>query len=200
MENRTISYYSSHAEEYANSTWDARMSGIYSHFIPLLKERSSILDLGCGSGRDTAYFISKGFSVTAVDGTPELCRIAEQNTGCSVRCMLFEDLDYIDAFDGVWACSSLLHVKKESLPDIFRKIHRALRNNGYFYSSFKYGDAECERSGRDFTDLNAEEFLSIATGAGFSPVDIFITGDARIGREHEKWLNAIVKKAMPQLE
>ena len=194
MEDRNIAYYRNNAEAYAESTLGAEMSGIYSHFLPLLPRNGTILDLGCGSGRDAACFISQGFKVTAVDGSAELCRIAERNAGISVRCMLFEELDYIDAFDGVWACASLLHAGIGSLPDIFNRINAALRAGGYFYSSFKYGRGMREQGGRIFTYLDEAGFRSLADEAGFACTDIFISADACKGREAERWLNAVVKK------
>lgn len=134
------------------------------------------------------------FSVEAVDGTPELCMIAEKNTGLNVRCMRFDELDYVDEFDGVWACASLLHLEREDLPDVFWKIRRAIREGGVFYCSFKYGTSSYERNGRFFTDLDEESFISLASETGFSSLDLFRSEDVRKNRSGEQWLNAISRK------
>ena len=194
MSDKTIDYYSRNSEEYAGDTFSADMSDIYGRFLPYIQENGRILDLGCGSGRDAACFSSMGFSVEAVDGTPELCMIAEKNTGLNVRCMRFDELDYVDEFDGVWACASLLHIEREDLPDVFRKIRRALREGGVFYCSFKYGTSSYERNGRFFTDLDEESFISLASETGFSSLDLFRSGDVRKDRSGEQWLNAISRK------
>lgn len=109
--------------------------------------------------------------------------------------MYFQDLNFDNEFDGVWACASLLHVEKGELPDILVKITKALKGGGILYVSFKYGDFSGERNGRFFRDLNDESFEALI-------VDIpelvlrekYISMDVRPGRENENWLNAIVIK------
>ena len=189
----TLDYYGINASLYSARTLEADLSDIYSRFTACLDKGMSILDLGCGSGRDSLYFRSLGFDVTAADGCEEMCRIAGQNTGLKVRKLCFDELDYASAFDAVWACSSLLHVPSVRLEAVFRLIHRALKPEGVFYSSFKYGSFEGERDGRYFTNLTEKSFSAFCTGL-FAPADIWISGDVCPGRENVKWLNAIVRK------
>lgn len=92
------------------------------------------------------------------------------------------------------ACASLLHLEREDLPDVFRKIHRALREGGVFYCSFKYGTSSYEMNGRFFTDFDEKSFISLASETGFSPLDLFRSGDVRKNRSGEQWLNAISRK------
>ena len=191
MDESTLSYYSANAEAYDAETFHADMRHIYGMFRPLIPPGGRILDLGCGTGRDSAYFLSLGYSVEAIDGTPELCRIAALNTGLDVRCMDFMDLDLQDAFDGAWACASLLHLRRAELPDAMRRIHRALHGSGVLYCSFKYGTSCGERGGRYYTDLDEGSFRALASASGFRPISISITGDVRSGHADERWLNAV---------
>ena len=114
---------------------------------------SYILDFGCGSGRDTKYFLEHGYWVDAVDGSVELCRIASEFTGIEVRQMLFQELQEKEKYDGIWACASVLHVPKIELANILQKMCNAVKTDGIIYTSFKYGDFEGERSGRFFSDF-----------------------------------------------
>lgn len=91
-------------------------------FLMLLPSNSLILDFGCGSGRDTRYFLDRGYRVEAVDGSEKLCEIAHRNTGIEVRHMLFSELDVENVYDGIWACASILHVPRALLPDILEMI------------------------------------------------------------------------------
>ena len=110
-------------------------------------------------------------------------------------CQTFAELDFDAAFDGVWACASLLHVPYAELTDIFGKVARALRPGGFLYASFKYGDFEGERNGRYFTDLDEERLAAlIEPVAGLAIVETFITGDVRDGRRDEHWLNVVGMK------
>lgn len=185
---KTLRYYDEHAAAFTADTVTTDMSSIQEAFIRQLEPGAHILDLGCGSGRDTKLFLSKGFAVTPVDGSAEMCTIAKANTGLEVRQLLFKDLDYDDDFDAVWACASLLHVPSKELPHIFALIHRALKGRGLLYCSFKHGTFEGERNGRFFTDLT-EDGIEKLLPPLFSPTRIWTTSDARPGRSGERWLN-----------
>ena len=111
-EQKTIEYYNSKAEEFYESTVNADMSDQYYLFEKYLGDGTHILDCGCGSGRDSKHFLENGFKVTAIDGSEELCKKASELTGLEVKHMYFQDLNFDNDFDGVWACASLLHVEK----------------------------------------------------------------------------------------
>lgn len=192
-QDHTIECYDTNASAFASDTVNVDISTIQDAFLSYLKEGSKILDLGCGTGRDSKYFLSKGFMAIPCDGSAGMCRIAEKNTGIKVRQLLFENLDYNNEFDGIWACSSLLHVPSSSLRGIFSLVHKALKKNGIFYFSFKYGSFEGDRKGRYFTDLT-EKAIDEYIEKLFAPLQIWITNDARPGRNEEKWLNVIARK------
>ena len=191
----TLDYYNQNHEAYYTDTVHADVSGLYAHFEPLLPLGAKIIDIGCGSGRDAKHFMEAGYTVTAIDGSRELCRQAEELLGVPVLCMLFDEIDYDAEFDAGWACSSLLHVPKAELPDVMRRICRALKPGGVFYASFKYGDSERVSSGRLFSDYSENDLPSMTSSTeGFTLVEYWISSDVRKDRADEKWLNVIWKK------
>ena len=153
MSDKTLEYYNTNAEKFVESTCSVDFSQVQCEFLNLLRTESYILDFGCGSGRDTKYFLEHGYQVDAVDGSMELCRIASEFTGIEVRQMLFQELQEKEKYDGIWACVSILHVPKIELADILQKMCNAVKVGGIIYTSFKYGNFEGERSGRFFCDF-----------------------------------------------
>lgn len=194
----TLTYYNKNATQFYNNTISADMSKTIKKFIQTLPLAAThILDLGCGSGRDSLNFLNQGYQVTAIDGSPELCKKATALIGQPVICQRFEDINYQNQFDGIWACASILHVQKSFLPDTFQKLTNALKPNGTMYVSFKYGDFEGDRGGRYFTDLTETSFASIiAPITNLRLIESFITTDVRPGRQDERWLNVIMKKVL----
>lgn len=181
MEN-TIDYYNKNAKKFIDGTVSVDFKYIQDIFLKLLPEHAKILDFGCGSGRDTKYFLEQGLLVDAMDGSLELCKAASEYTGINVKHMLFQDLKVKEFYDGIWACASILHVKKTELPDIIRKMSLATKENGIIYVSFKYGDYEGERNGRYFTDMTEISMKKVL--ADFPKLKIekqWITSDVRDG-------------------
>lgn len=193
--NTTISFYNTNTSSFVESTQSVQMTEAWNRFTSKIPASSLILDFGCGSGRDTKYFLEHGYQVEATDGSEELCKAAKEFTGIEIKNQLFTELSEVEKYDAVWACSSILHASSEDLVIIIKKIWTALRENGIFYTSFKYGDFEGERNGRYFTDFTEETFATlIRKSADFEIVETWITGDVRPGRENEKWLNVILHK------
>lgn len=192
---KTILYYDNNAAPFVESTINADMTQLYGFFEKHCKPGGRILDFGCGSGRDTKYFLNQGYLVDAIDGSKELCKIASEYTGVSVKHMLFNELNANEVYDGIWACSSILHVPASELPDILSRLCRALTIGGYLYTSFKYGNFSGNRNGRFFTDFTEETFNAMLLNVpGLHLIETAITGDVRIGREHEQWLNLVLKR------
>ena len=109
--------------------------------------------------------------------------------------MLFQELDEKEKYDGIWACASILHLKRDELPDVFMKMCRALKRGGVLYVSFKYGDFEGERNGRYFTDMTEETAGELLENVPELKIkERWVTGDVRAGRGTEKWLNMILRK------
>lgn len=196
QEDSTLEYYNQNAQSFIDGTISVDFEQTQLKFTNKLTAGAYILDFGCGSGRDTKYFLSKGYQVDATDGSEELCKKASEFTGIEVRQMLFEELDETEKYDGIWACSSILHLEKNALKDVLQKMKAALKPNGVIYTSFKYGDFEGQRNGRYFTDFTLEAFQEyIKQIPGLVTEEYWITGDVRPGRGEEKWLNLILRKS-----
>lgn len=193
---KTIAFYNENAGEFAKKTLNVDFADVQDRFLSALHEGDRILDFGCGSGRDTKYFLSQGFRVDATDGSAELCKLASELTGIHVKQMLFSELDAVGIYDGIWACSSILHLAKDELKNVFIKMIRAAKDNGYIYASFKYGDFEGYRNERYFTDFTEVSFQQFIKGiSGIKMIEYWISADVRPGRSEEKWLNLILQKA-----
>ena len=165
-------------------------------FLAQLAAGASILDFGCGSGRDTKYFLEHGFAVEATDGSAELCKLASAYTGISVKQMLFDELEAVEKYDGIWACASILHLAWADLVVVMQKMVRAVKDGGVIYTSFKYGQFTGERNGRFFTDLDEEGLTRLLKEVGGLEVkELWITGDVRPCRGEEKWLNVLLQKS-----
>lgn len=194
--NETINYYDSNAQKFINDTLETKMTDIQSRFLEYVQPKGHILDLGCGSGRDSLMFIRNGYMVTAVDGSSAMCECAEKIIGQAVFNLTFDKIDFSNEFDAVWACASLLHIPSTELQGVIKKISTALKENGILYCSFKYGDFEGVRNGRYFTDYTEETISDVISKfPELRIVDLWITEDARPERE-EKWVNVIVRKGV----
>ena len=195
MLNKTIDYYNTNAKKFVEGTLNVDFKSTQDKFIAKLPKAGYILDFGCGSGRDTKYFLAKNFKVDAIDGSIELCKIASEYTNIKVCHMYFDELTIVNKYDGIWACSSILHLSLDDLVDVFKRMSKALKDKGIIYTSFKYGDFSGERNGRYFTDMTENSFAKlIANVENLTVEEQWITADVRPQRGNEKWLNLILRK------
>ena len=191
---KTKDYYNNNAQEFVNSTFMVDMQSLYQPFLNLLPDFGRILDLGCGSGRDALAFKNMGYQIEAMDYSAELVMQASDLTGIEVRLQSFYDLDEINTYDGIWACASLLHCERHRLVDVLQRMIQSLKANGVIYMSFKYGDQDREKDGREFTDLNEQQAGELLDH--FNQVSLakqWISIDKRPDRT-EQWLNLLWKK------
>ncbi len=190
-----MDYYENNALAFVESTRLIDMQSLYQPFLALLPTRAHILDAGCGSGRDAKQFIVRGYQVTVFDASKEVAALAEKEIAQPVFVQRFQDIHYRNQFDGIWACASLLHVSTKELPGVFYRLARALKPKGVMYCSFKYGRGEYEKQGRKFTDMDEAGLKALLGKVGMLVIkDVWITPDRRLGRKHERWLNALLRK------
>lgn len=189
-------YYDLHYEQFLNSIKDAHMNDQINRFIKYIKPSCYILDAGCGSGRDSLTFIKLGYKVLSFDASVKMCEIAEQNTKQQVLNLKFEDLNFKDKFDAIWANASLLHVNHKYMNDVFKRLYNALKNDGIMYCSFKCRDADYEKDGRYFTCFNQNNFIEFIKDTKFEIIEMNVSYDSRPERNNEKWLNIILKKGL----
>ena len=190
----TDRYYNTNAKIYFESTITADVSPLREKFLYLIPEGGHILDLGCGSGRDSKAFRDMGYHVSAIDSSEELCKLAREYTGIEVKCADFMSLSEHSVFDGIWACASLLHVSTKDLPIILGKMRDALVQEGIIYASFKYGYFEGERDGRYYTDMTAERFSQFLSNTNsLFIVEEWYSEDV-IKSRNNMWYNVILRK------
>lgn len=193
MDKLTKKYYETNANAYTLLTINTDMHETCDRFLSCMKEKGKILDFGCGSGRDSLYFKKRGYEVTALDGSKALCDYAEKLLQQPVICMDFMAFDECDAYDGIWACASLLHCPKEDLPLILRKLHKALKKVGILYMSFKYGKFTGYRDGRYYQDMNEETLGKLLSDVnGFVIEKVWVSEDVQ--KRQEQWLNVLLRK------
>ena len=191
---KTIDYYNKYAEEFTASTFEVDMESLYQPFLAELLEGARILDVGCGSGRDTLAFKNKGYQVDAIDYSEELVKKASRLTGIPIKLKSFYEVDDYEAYDGIWACASLLHCERTRLKEVIGKLVSALKPNGVLYMSFKYGNGDRQKDGRQFTDLDEAQANDLLEQFdNVQQIQQWITVDQRPDRQ-EKWLNLIWKK------
>ncbi|WP_242482584.1 class I SAM-dependent methyltransferase [Thiocystis violacea] len=172
------------------------MTPLYERFLPLIPAGGPILDAGCGSGRDARAFRDLGYRVSAFDASPAMVEAAARHLDAPVQLLRFQDVRWKDHFDGIWACASLLHVPHAELTDALSRLSDALRPAGALYVSFKYGRGEREHKGRRFTDLDESTLAELLEAVpNLKVLKTWTTGDLRPGREAERWLNALLRKA-----
>ena len=191
----TIEFYNKNAEEFYNATVSADMSETCERFLKYIVPGGKILDAGCDSGRDSLYFLKSGYKVVSIDASEEMVRLSSKLTGQQTLLMKFEDVDFKDEFDGIWACASLLHVPKAKIKSVMTKLAQALKENGIFFGSFKYGEGEEFRGERlfNFYDENSLRVL-ISEIKQLEILEIWITEDVRPGKEGEMWASCLCRR------
>ncbi len=190
----TVQFYDSNAKDFFESTYAVDMLDVYKKFETYLSPHSKILDAGCGSGRDTKHFLDQGHDVLAIDASREMVKLARKLTKIDVKHMTFQELNYVEEFDAIWSCASLLHIKKSDIPLVFSKFIQALTFHGVWYMSFKVGNTEREKDGRLFNDYTEESLrIMLESYSTLNICEIWLTEDRREDRD-DKWINAIVKK------
>ena len=188
----TLSWYRENAIQYAEETRNSLVLDALWEFLSRMKEGGTILDYGSGSGRDSAYFINKGFSVDSLDGSAEMKAQAERLFGIKVKLASFLSLEEKDKYDGIWAQASILHLEEHDLRVALTLIERALKRDGVFYSSFRKGEEDGYENGRWYTNMTEGRFLS------FLPASLYVekiweSQDVRPGVSRT-WLSIICRK------
>lgn len=191
----TVKYYEEHAQEFIESTISADVTELYELFEKHLTPDSIILDLGCGSGRDSKYFVEKGYRVVAIDPSAAMCEQTRELAHIPVYQMKAEQMNFSNEFDAVWACASLLHVPLEEQKNVLQKITEALKPGGVLYASWKYGEGKQIQDERCFINMNEKDLYDILTKIKkLGIIKIWETQDVRNNRKHQKWINILMKR------
>ena len=192
----TLNYYDNNIDSY-KKLWLDDFSSNYNFEIPdiflsYLNKNSKILDMGCGTGRDSKYFKELGHIVKSIDGSLEMCKIASNLLNEEVEQLNFLDINYNNEFDGIFACASLLHLSSEDLLIVLNKISNALKENGILYTCFKYGNSTRVDKGRFYNDMNEEKFIKLLTNV--EDLKILKTWVTQQYKTDTKFINYIIRK------
>lgn len=191
----TLRYYNNNADAFVATTAKVDFHVIQNAFMAYLPPHATVLDVGCGSGRDSLAFLKAGLDVTAIDGSEAICAHASRLLGQKVFCTTFETYHPTHHYDGIWACASLLHLEREALIRVMQTLSDALVCGGCFYASFKYGTTSEMRDGRFFIDMTEQTFYPILQRLpDLKLAQQFITNDARPSHSHERWFNVFLLK------
>jgi SAM-dependent methyltransferase len=196
VDEQTLQFYRSNAQSYA-----AREIATHTRlnrFLARLPAGAAILELGCGAGAASAEMIARGFDVRSTDGSPEMAAEASRRLGRPVETLLFHDLDKVETYDGVWANACLLHVPRDELAPILSLIWRALKPGGYFYASYKTGDADGRDTLNRYYNYPSAEWLRTTYGGAGSWSSLSIEAGEVRGFD-DKWspmLFVVVRKSL----
>lgn len=196
MISSTDKYYEKNSKEYFHRTVGANISHLYKNFLDLLPTGGRILDAGSGSGRDLREFSKLGYSVLGVDSSSALARLAADYSGEKVVVSKFQNINFQSTFDGVWACASLLHCKRNLLPKILKNFHSALTSEGILFISVREGKGHAyAEDGRVYTFYSLRQISSLIESAKFQILSTWKTKDVIKGRDELIWLNILAKKS-----
>ncbi len=193
--NKTLAYYDANANAFVDRTKAADLSKLYNEFLPCIPDGGKILDLGCGSGRDSLHFLKLGYEVVAIDGSEAMCLEAEKVIGQAVQHTDIMEMDMQEKFHGIWACASLLHLTKEELRKVLPELMEILLPDGSMYGSWKYGEEVRVEDGRYFQDFTEEGLRAIFSELGGCTVKKYwISEDVRADKSNVKWSNILISK------
>ncbi|MBL6990926.1 MAG: class I SAM-dependent methyltransferase [Bacteriovoracaceae bacterium] len=183
-------YYVDNAQEFFDRTVNLSLSENYTAFLSIVKAPKKILDVGCGSGRDSKHFIDSGCEVVSVEPSKTLAAMAKEHFNIDVKINRIIDLDYNNLFDGIWANACLLHIPKDELLDNLKVLTKALKPDGILYMSLKWGQGiEVKEDGRLISYYDADEFCSIiAKIPTLKVLSWKQKPDERPGCEGQSWL------------
>lgn len=174
------------------------MQDLYQKFLEHVPNQGRILDAGCGVGRDSRFFLSRGYEVLPFDGSLEMVKLTSNLLGKDALHMLFQDMHFSSEFDAVWANASLLHVPYENLREVLEGFHKALLPSGILYASFKYGTSMRRTEDRIFFDMDEAGIEPYLKGL-FAPLEIWKSADTRstvAPSPDRSWLNFIARRIL----
>lgn len=193
----TIGHYDRMAEPYWIGTRDHDVSQNHAALLEAIKREPpySILDLGCGPGRDLRYFDSLGHEAVGLEGSKELVEMARRHSGCEVLHQDFITLELPESrFDGVFANASLFHVPSQELPQVLRELHASLKPDGVLFCSNPRGNNEEGFSGDRYSCFfDFDTWRNYVTAAGFIEVKHYYRPPGR-PRHQQPWLATIWRK------
>jgi SAM-dependent methyltransferase len=193
----TLEYYDTRAEEFWEGTRDHDVSQNIAALLQYIEGSPpfTLLDFGCGPGRDLKAFTELGHVATGLEGAARFAAMARAHSGCEVWHQDFLRLDLPgNHFDGVFANAVLFHVPSRELPRVLRELHATLKPGGVLFSSNPHGrNEEGWNRGRYGAYHDLETWRRHVSGAGFVEFTHYYR-PAGLPREQQPWLATIWRK------
>ncbi len=196
---QTLADYNRRAEDFFAGTIDhdveQNISALLSHIEITQPPPFTILDVGCGPGRDLKAFCERGHTAIGVEGAARFVEMARAYSGCEVWQQNFLHLDLpANRFDGVFANASLFHVPQQALPDVLAALHATLKKGGVLFSSNPRGDNSEGWSGSRYgAYYELERWRDYMVTAGFIEL-LHYYRPAGLPREQQPWLASVWRK------
>jgi SAM-dependent methyltransferase len=194
---KTVAHYDAKAESFAQGTRDHDVSQNYAALLDAIEEAPpfTILDLGCGPGRDLAWFTKQGHRAIGLDASERFVAMARAATGCEVMHQSFLDMKLEPAsFDGIFANASLFHVPAQELVRVLVTLRDALRPRGVLFSSNPRGlDTEGYSGERYGAFHTLETWRTYVTAAGFTELSHYYRPAGKPLAE-QPWLATVWRK------
>lgn len=193
----TLAHYEQRAEEFRVGTMNHDVTQNISALLRHIKGTPpyTILDFGCGPGRDLKTFTALGHRAIGLEGAPAFVAMARADSGCEVWQQDFLDLKLPDDyFDGVFANAALFHVPSHELPRVLLQLRETLKVDGVLFSSNPRGNnEEGWNRGRygAYHDLNA--WRAYLLQAGFTELEHYYRPTG-LPREQQPWLASVWRK------
>lgn len=202
---KSIAVYDKNAEYYAKKLDNYAPRPEQEKFVALLQPKAKVLDAGCGPGRDCEYFAGRGFEVTGVDLSEKLLKIAKKRVPSAtfqkqdLRRLQFQK----NSFDGIWACASLLHLRRSDALAVLKSFFTLLKPGGILFVQLKEGKGEADivdpiiaDLSRHFVYYSLSELKKILQEAGFIVNDIYTWNEEvrRPGRRDIVWISCFSRK------
>ena len=197
ISSRTLAHYERNAERFRDGTQDHDVSqniaALLDHIVGV--PPFTILDLGCGPGRDLVTLARLGHVPVGLDGAAPFVSMARAASGCVVWQQDFLKLDLpAERFDGVFANASLFHVPRQELPRVLRELFATLKSGGVLFSSNPRGaDVEGWSGDRYGVHFRLETWRGLATDAGFVELAHYYRPEG-FPREQQPWLATVWRK------
>jgi len=195
--NLTLEHYNRHAEEFWQGTRDHNVSQNIEALLQYIEGEPpfTILDLGCGPGRDLKVFSERGHIAVGLEGSGRLAAMARAHSGCKVWQRDFLKLDLPGSrFDGVFANAALFHVPGQELPRVLRELHTTLKPGGVLFSSNPHGhNEEGWHHGRYGAYYDLETWRRYMSVAGFAELTHYYRPPG-VPREQQPWLAGVWRR------